>query len=209
MTRARGEQGRAEAARRHGPRHPRASRAGTRLRLRLVLGGLFLAVLAWAAWRWSVRPGGQEAANPAAADTAGAGFRAARVWFVARSGDTLVSESREVIDETGLHERVTALLDELARAPASALTLLPAGTTLRHAYLDDSGLLTLDLSGAFRGGFHGGSSAEELAIASLVRTLGDNLPEVKQVLIVCEGVPLGSLAGHVPLDRPLDVADWP
>jgi len=42
-----------------------------------------------------------------------------------------------------------------------------------------------------------------------VRTLGDNVAEVKQVRIVCEGAPLASLGGHVPLDRPLDVADWP
>jgi spore germination protein GerM len=148
--------------------------------------------------------------NPAASDTSGAGFRAARIWFVASSGDTLISVSREVIEQTGLHERVATLLDELARGPSgTGLTLLPAGTTLRHAYLDDRGLLTLDLSGALRARFRGGASAEELAVASWVRTLGDNLPEVKQVLIVCDGAPLASLGGHLPLDRPLDVAEWP
>ena len=46
-------------------------------------------------------------------------------------------------------------------------------------------------------------------MAALVRTLADGLPEVKQVLIVCEGTPLASLGGHLPLDRPLDPADWP
>jgi len=48
-----------------------------------------------------------------------------------------------------------------------------------------------------------------LAVGALVRTLGDNLPEVKRVMIVCEGVPLASLGGHLPLDRPLELADWP
>ena len=176
----------------------------------VVLGGLVLAVLAWLAWRWSVRSGEVTVVDPAASDTVGTGFRSARLWFVARSGDSLVSEPREVIEQTGLHERVAALLDELARGPTGAgLTLVPAGTTLRHAYLDDRGLLTLDLSGAFRSGFHGGAGAEELAVGALVRTLGDNLPEVKQVTIVCDGAPLASLGGHLPLDRPLDVADWP
>ena len=176
----------------------------------LVLGGLILAVLAWVAWRWSLRSGGATVVDPVAADTAGTGFQSARLWFVARSGETLVSEPREVIEQTGLHERVAALLDELARGPTGeGLTLLPAGTTLRHAYLDDRGLLTLDLSGAFRSGFHGGAGAEELAVGALVRTLGDNLPEVKRVMIVCEGVPLASLGGHLPLDRPLELADWP
>ena len=176
----------------------------------LVVGGLLIAVLACLGWWWSRRSGEGTAANPAAADSVDTGFRAARLWFVARSGDSLVSESREVIDQSGLHERVAALVDELVRGPAGpGLTLLPARTTLRYAYLDDQGRLTLDLSGAFRTGFHGGAGAEELAVGALVRTLGDNLPGVRQVMIVCDGAPLGSLGGHLPLDRPLDVADWP
>jgi len=190
---------------------PHAGSTRRRARARgLLFGGLLLAVLAWAAWRWSLRSGEVEVVNPAASDTAGAGFRSARLWFVAGSGDGLVSESREIIEQSGVHDRAAVLIDELVRGPSGAgLTLLPAGTALRHAYLDDRGLLTLDLSGAFRARFHGGASAEELAVASLVRTLGDNLPEVKQVLIVCEGAPLASLGGHLPLDRPLEVADWP
>ncbi len=176
----------------------------------LILGGLILAVLAWAAWRWSRRDGEVTVVDTAAADSAGTGFQSARLWFVTREGEALVSEPREVIQQAGLHDRVATLLEELVRGPTGAgLTLLPAGTTLRHAYLDDRGLLTLDLSGAFRTGFRGGAGAEELAVGALVRTLGDNLPEVKRVTIVCEGVPLASLGGHLPLDRPLELADWP
>ena len=77
-----------------------------------------------------------------------------------------------------------------------------------HVYLDDGGLLTLDLSRAFRQGFHGGSRAEEFAVGSLVRTIASNLPEVKQVRLVCGGAPLTTLGGHVALDRPLDPDDW-
>lgn len=186
--------------------HPRR---GARV-FALILGGLILAVLAWTAWRWSRRSGELTVMDPAASDTAGTGFRSARLWFVARSGETLVSEPREVIEQAGLHERVAALLDELVRGPAGdGLTLLPAGTTLRHVYLDERGLLTVDLSGVFRTGFGGGAGAEELAVGALVRTLGDNLPGVKWVMIVCEGAPLASLGGHLPLDRPLELADWP
>ena len=52
-------------------------------------------------------------------------------------------------------------------------------------------------------------AAEYLAVASLVRTLGANLPEVKRILIVCGGRPMATLGGHLPLDQPLDVNDWP
>ena len=195
----------------HAPANERSGRTRRGARVfALILGGLILAVLAWAAWRWSRRSGEVTVVDSAASDTAGTGFQSARLWFVARSGDALVSEPREVIEQAGLHERVAALLDELVRGPTGAgLTLLPAGTTLRHVYLDERGLLTLDLSGAFRSGFRGGAGAEELAVGALVRTLGDNLPGVKWVMIVCEGVPLASLGGHLPLDRPLEFADWP
>ena len=71
-------------------------------------------------------------------------------------------------------------------------------------YRDDHGLLTVDLSGSFRQGFRGGATAEYLAIASLVRTLAANLPEVERVLVVCAGRPIATLGGHLPLDRPLD-----
>ncbi len=176
----------------------------------VVLGGLVLAVLAWAVWRWSRPAGPPGAPVPAAADSTESGFRSVRLWFVARSGDSLVSEPREVIEQTDLHERVAVLVGELARGSAQGhLTLLPPGTTVRHVYLDEGGRLTLDLSAAFRSGFRGGAGAEELAVAALVRTLADGLPEVRRVLIVCEGTPLAGLAGHLPLDRPLDPADWP
>jgi hypothetical protein len=89
------------------------------------------------------------------------------------------------------------------------VVVLPPGTAVLHAYLDDSGLLTVDLSLAFVQGFRGGSRSEWLAVASLVRTLGDNLPEVRRVRIVAGGAAVATLGGHVPLDRPLDPSEWP
>ncbi len=171
---------------------------------------LILAVLAFAAWRiWGHAPS-QERLLPAPADTASTGFRAARLYFVAPSGDSLVEEMRDLAEAGSLHDRVAALVAELDRGPRTAgVAALPAGTSVLHVYLGDDGLLTLDLSRAFLQGFHGGSGAEYLAITSLVRTLGANEPEVKQVLIVCGGVPLSTLGGHLPLDRPFEVSELP
>lgn len=161
-----------------------------------------------AGWRlWSAR---QSPAPAAAVDSTQAGVRAVTLWFADDSGDSLVVETREMLEAADLHGRVAALVEALGQGPRRrGVAVLPPGTTLLHAYVDGSGLLTLDLSRAFQQGFRGGARAEALAVGSLVRTLGANVPEVRSVLFVCNGAPIASLAGHVPLDRPIDVSDWP
>jgi hypothetical protein len=138
------------------------------------------------------------------------GVKTVRLYFGAVSGDSLVSEVRELAEATTLHDRVAGLVAELDLGPRGhGVAVLPAGTSVLHVYLDDHGLMTLDLSGAFRQRFRGGSATEYLAIASLVRTLNANLPEVKRLLVVCGGRPIASLGGHLALDRPLEIGDWP
>ncbi len=174
-------------------------------RLRVLLVVLVVVALAWLAWwlaagRYQVRE-----LAPAAADTAQAGMRAATLWYADEGGDSLVSEVRELPEREGLHERVSQLVDALARGPEKrGVGVLPGGTAVLHAYEDDHGLLTLDLSRAFQQGFRGGSREEDLVVGSLLRTIASNLPDVRKVLIVCGGSPVASLGGHLPLDRPLD-----
>lgn len=175
---------------------------------RLLLLGFALAAFAWFGWQWTQR---RSAPPPGvAADSSAAGVRSARLYFASPSGDSLVAEPRELLEAASLHERVAGLVAELDRGPRGAgVAALPAGTAALHVFLDERGLLTLDLSRAFQQGFRGGSGAEYLAVASLVRTLGANLPEVRRILIVCGGRPIATLGGHLPLDQPLDVNDWP
>src|SRR5438093_11914223 len=177
---------------------------------RVLIGGLVIAVLAWAAWHWTAAPRVINTGAEAKPDSASAGLKAARLFFASPAGDTLVSEAREMTEVQSLHERVAALVAELDRGPrAGGVAALPAGTSALHVFMDDRGLMTLDLSRAFQQGFHGGAGAEYLAIASLVRTIGANVPGVHRLLIVCGGEPVATLDGHLPLDRPLDVDDWP
>ncbi len=160
------------------------------------------------AWRIAGPRWGAPATVSVSADTTQVGLRSVTLWFSNADGDSLVSEVRETPDEESLHERLSQLVDALVRGPDhGGVAVLPAGTTVLHAYLDDRGTLTLDLSRAFQQGFHGGTRAEELAVGSLMRTIASNLPEVKQVLVVCNGAPIASLGGHLPLDRPIDPHD--
>ena len=175
----------------------------------LLVVALILAVLAWAVVRWKGRPR-PPAPPPAAADTSSAGFRAVRLYFASEGGDSLMAESREMVEPPMLRDRVAALVRELDRGPTrGGVAVLPAGTSVRFAYLDADGLLTVDLSRSFVQEFRGGAGAEYLAVASLVRTLAVNVPGVKRLLLVCGGEPLATLGGHVPLDRPIVASDFP
>jgi hypothetical protein len=174
------------------------------------IGLIVVAVLAWLAHSWSRHSVRSPILDATVADSGAAGVKAMKLFFGAANGDSLVAESREVIEATGLHDRVTGLVAELDRGPrARGVAVLPAGTSVLRVFLDNRGLMILDLSGAFRQRFRGGASAEYLAVASLIRTIGANVPEAKQVLIICAGRPIATLGGHLPLDRPLDVSDWP
>jgi len=177
---------------------------------RVFLGLLVIAVLAWLGWSWTR---GRRVAPPPTSgptDSTAVGVKALRLYFGAANGDSLVTESREILEPSGLHDRVEALVAELDRGPRGrGVAVLPAGTSVLRVFVDDAGLMTLDLSGAFRQRFRGGSSAEYLAIASLMRTIGANVPEAKTVLIICAGRPIPTLGGHLPLDRPLEISDWP
>ena len=176
---------------------------------RLFLFALLAAALAWIAYL-ATRPPELGSVVAPAADSTSTGFRSARLYFASSSGDSLIFETREQIETQNFHDRVASLVDELQQGPhARGIRTVPAGTTVLHVYLDDRGLLTLDLSRPFKDAFHGGSTAEFLAVASLTRTLAANLAEVKRVTLVCGGLPLPTLSGHLPLDRPIDVADLP
>ncbi len=173
----------------------------------VALAAFVAAVLAWATWRERAT----ETVAPApAADSAATGMRSVTLWFASAGGDSLVAESREMLETESLHDRVSALVKALASGPERSGTgSLPAGTEVLHVYLDASGLLTVDLTRPFRDGFRGGSRAEDMALGSLVRTIAANVPEVRRVRLVCGGAPIASLGGHLPLDRPLDPQDWP
>ncbi len=175
---------------------------------RLVLGGLLVVVVAWLTWRFVGAPRESEMPAGALSDSVRVGLKSVRLYFAATNGDSLVGEARELPEIQGLHERVAALVSELSRGPSGrGVGLMPSGTSVLHVYLDDRGLMTLDLSRAFQQSFRGGSTAEFLAVGALLRTLGANIDGVRRVQLTCAGATLKSLGGHLPLDRPIDIAE--
>jgi hypothetical protein len=149
--------------------------------------------------------GPPSAGDAAARDTTHEQARTVRLYFASPGGDSLVGETREQASRPGLHERVENLVRELVRGSrAGGVPLLPSGTAVRHVYLDHRGLMTLDLTPAFRDRIHGGSTAEYLALGSLIRTVFANVPEARRLRLVCAGEPMETLAGHIACDLPFD-----
>ena len=175
----------------------------------LIALGLVLVVLALVARQW-MQHRNQPEPVPVAPDTTAASVRTATLWFASADGDSLVMELRDLPEQGDLHARLSALVAALEQGPrGDGSRTLPQGTALLQDYLDETGLLTLDLSLPFRQSFQGGARVEELVVGSLVRTVSANVPEAKRIRIVCGGAAFSSLGGHFPLDRPLDPDDWP
>lgn len=182
---------------------------------RLSLAMLMLVVLAVAAaivlvgWYLTRR----ETAEPAPASgevSLPRGLRSVTLYFPAAGGDSLVAVERQVMDTDLVTDAVRSLVDELARGPGTggARPALPGGVSVRHVFLDESGSVYVDFSPELVWRFHGGSTAEFLLLAGLVRTLAVNLPTVNAVVVTVGGKPVSTLGGHFGLEAPLLVSEW-
>lgn len=139
------------------------------------------------------------------------GTRAIELWFPDARAAGLVLETREVVEDALEGDAlVRTVVDEWLRGPADAAgrAAVPEGVTLAHVYRDPGGGLYLDFSAELKRRFQGGSSAEYLLVASLLRTVSTNAPAVARVTITAGGQPLATLGGHVRLDGPLVVSEW-
>jgi spore germination protein GerM len=139
------------------------------------------------------------------------GTRALELYFPTSSGDGLALETREVVeDDTQGESLVRTVVNALLEGPAepNLVRAFPRGVRLLHAFKDPDGALYLDFSQSLRTEFHGGSTAEEQLVGSLLRTLSANVPDLSRVTIISGGQPIYSLGGHVRLDGPLAVSDW-
>jgi spore germination protein GerM len=72
----------------------------------------------------------------------------------------------------------------------------------------DSGTVYLDFSSELVASHPGGSAAEYCTVASIVRTVGENFPEVQRVQILVDGSQIETIAGHIRADEPFYVRDW-
>lgn len=122
----------------------------------------------------------------------------------------LVGEPRVIASGVTLEERIAACVRELAAGSLREnLPVVPPDTQLRRAYLDPWGVAYLDFTRDLLGRRTPGDGEEWLAVASIVRSVCDNFPEVREVRFLIEGQMVVSLAGYMDLEEPLRSEDFP
>jgi spore germination protein GerM len=133
------------------------------------------------------------------------GKRTVTLFFVA-DGATLAREARELDACDAPESCLKDLLDELVAGPVSELDeALPEGSVINSVRLDGD-LATVDLAHTFIEGLPSGSSAEMLAVYSIVDTVAVNFPTVHTVKISIDGDPKNVLR-HLDISEPL-LADF-
>lgn len=132
-----------------------------------------------------------------------AGTVVVTLFFASEDGAGLVREGREVEIEESLEDRVESVVDELIRGPlgSNAPTLPPNAKVLGVRLKGD--LAEIDFGPELLAGIPQGSSAEMVAVYSIVDTVTVNFPQIKQVRFLVAGAIPETLEGHLDLRTPL------
>jgi hypothetical protein len=97
-------------------------------------------------------------------------------------------------------ERSKQLLNALiTRAPAPEKRTLPAEASLLAFYIQPDGTAIADFSDEIASGLPSGILSEQLAVQSIVQTLGANMTGIRQLKILVHGQEAETLAGHLDL----------
>jgi len=126
------------------------------------------------------------------------------LYFSDQDGEYLIGEKRKIIKKGDFKEEGKGVIDELIKGPRGKLIpTLPSRTKCLSLKLNEKGVATVNFNKALSKEHPGGSSAEILTAYSIVNSLTQNFPQIKQVQILIEGKPVETIAGHLSLKQPI------
>ena len=129
------------------------------------------------------------------------GKRTAVLFFVA-DGTRLAREAREVGPCEDAVVCIEDVLEELVNGPVGEFDeALPEGSVINTVRIDGD-LASVDLNRTFSDALPSGSSAEMLAVYSIVDTITVNFPQIARVKLTIEGNDK-ALLQHLDLSDPL------
>jgi hypothetical protein len=168
--------------------------------------GLALALIAGGAlWWWLQGRGGRVRPGPSLVATGGPQEKVmVELYFPADEG--LRTEKRELAVTAAPKDRIRKIVAALLAGPVSggAARPFPEGVMLGGVQLAEDGTAYLDLRWDGHPDPPSSGSTEELQrVYSLVDSLSGNIPDVRQVVLLWNGVQRETFAGHLDTSRPL------
>lgn len=158
----------------------------------LVFGGLFWQKYRDARLLPGTPPGKQESATQKKV-----------TLFFSNDQSQLIREAREVMACEDQLTCLRSLLEELFVGPIGELTAsIPEWTSINSVSIEGN-LATIDLGKDFAESLEPGSSAEMMAVYTIVNTVCVNMPEIQHVKITLDGNQESRLR-HLDLSEPLD-----
>ena len=137
--------------------------------------------------------------------------RSVTLFYANDEADGFRTEMREVPAEGGVEDQVRAVVTELIKGPEDEdlAATFPDGVTLLQVFwIEETQTINLDFNRALVTNHQGGSTSEYYTIATLLRTIGANFPQVRLVQFLVDGYPVETIAGHYSVDEPLDILRW-
>jgi hypothetical protein len=123
-------------------------------------------------------------------------------WLSAASVDTLEPSTIELDLSADPEQRAKQLITALIeKAPSQVQRTLPADAVLLQFYLLSDGTAIADFSETLGTEIPSGILNEEMAVDSIVRTLGANLSNIYRLKILIRGQEAETLAGHLDLSQ--------
>jgi spore germination protein GerM len=176
-----------------------------------VIGVITVALLAGLMWLVTRPRHEPEAPAPKRVESVPEGTRNVTLYFADADEPNIHGETRELAVGVRLDEQVRQVVEALIAGPAGkdGISTIPTGTKLLSVMVEaDSATVYLDFSSDLVAAHPGGSAAEYCTIGSIVRTVGDNFPELQRVQLLVDGAQVESIAGHVRADQPFIVKEW-
>jgi spore germination protein GerM len=178
---------------------------------RIVLIGILTFAALGLVWLGTRPKKAPEAPVAKKVETVPEGTRNVTLYFADADEPEIHGETRELAVGQRLDEQVHQVIDALIAGPSEkeGISAIPGGTKLLSVMVEaDSATVYLDFSSELVAAHPGGSAAEYCTIASIVRTVGENFPELQRVQLLVDGAQVESIAGHVRADQPFIVKEW-
>jgi spore germination protein GerM len=132
-----------------------------------------------------------------------------KLYFLSPSTGNLEMEERLIPKQHSFADLAKIIIAELSVGSKKGfISPIPAGTTLRAAFIDEEGRVYLDFPSGPILNIGKAPESEIEFLSVILSAIRVNLPHVKEVQILVDGRNVGTLAGHIDISRPIPVDDF-